>query len=93
VDATCVLVMHVEQLIQWMIPMFWATVSLGNCFFSLLVPFLGMESAESIQMAIALDRFLHVFFPFWLMICISNIFYHDIIFLRAQMIQMIQIFK
>jgi hypothetical protein len=57
--------MHVEEFIQWIIPMFWTTVSLGHCFVALFLPSLGMEASESIQMVIALDRFLHVFFPFW----------------------------
>jgi hypothetical protein len=60
-----VLVIHLETVVHWTILWIWQTVSLGHCFFALFVPSLGMEASESIQMVIALDRFLHVFFPFW----------------------------
>jgi hypothetical protein len=76
VDAGLVLAMHLGMVVHWTIVWVWQTVSLGRCFAVLLVPSLGMESSGTIQMAIALDRFLHVFFPFWQEhdICFERIF-------------------
>jgi hypothetical protein len=59
--------MQMERVIHLVIAAVWQTVTMRTCYFALFVPSLGMDCSAQIQTVIALDRFLHVFFPIWLM--------------------------
>jgi hypothetical protein len=61
----CVLLMQTERVIHLVIAAVWQTVTLSSCFFALFLPTFAMECSMMLQAVIALDRFLHVFFPIW----------------------------
>jgi hypothetical protein len=58
--------MQTERMIHLVIVMVWQTVTMRTCFFLMFVPSFGLECSFMIQAVIAIDRFLHVFFPIWL---------------------------
>jgi hypothetical protein len=60
--------MQLERVIRLVIALCWQTVSMPACIVALAVPTICMESSAMLQVVIALDRFFHVFFPFW---CVS----------------------
>jgi hypothetical protein len=65
IDGCCVLAMQSERVVHLVIVWVWQTVTTRVCIFALFIPALGMGSMTMVQAVIALDRFLHVFFPFW----------------------------
>jgi hypothetical protein len=64
-DGCFVLAMQTERLVHLVIAAFWKEVTMRSCFFALLLPTVGMECSGMIQTVVALDRFIHVFFPIW----------------------------
>jgi hypothetical protein len=64
-DGCSVLLMQTERVIHLVIAAVWQTVSMSDCYFALLVPTFGLGCSMMFQLVIALDRFLHIFFPFW----------------------------
>jgi hypothetical protein len=68
IDGCCVLLMQTERVVHLMVAAFWQTVTMRACFFALIPASSGMECSSMIQLVIAVDRFLHIFFPIWFVI-------------------------
>jgi hypothetical protein len=66
IDGCFVLLMQSERAVRLVIAAVWQTVTMRACFFALFPASFGLEFSAMIQLVIALDRFLHVFFPIWL---------------------------
>jgi riboflavin transporter FmnP len=67
--------MQTERVINLVIVAVWQTLAMKTCYFVLLAPAFAMDCSTTIQTVIALDRFLHLFFPFWLLKFCPNTFH------------------
>jgi hypothetical protein len=65
IDGCSVLLMQTERIVHLVIAAVWQTVTMRACFFALFPASFGLQVSAMIQLVIAFDRFLHVFFPIW----------------------------